>query len=448
MSEKSTGKYVSDKLVKIHTLSVFGVCMVFGALSVVKGNYPIAAATLAAGFLVLIVSFVVMKRLPNTSRGFFLTQAVVLVIVALSAGQLHSLFTLLIANIAIGCVYYDLKNIHVSWGLTNAVMLAALLFKDSFYVGADLNMIIKGILGINVAAVMIRLLLKESIEHIEHAEHQTEQAESLAEQVKQRMDEARAISEKQAETVDHVADIAKNLETSSHTMLDIAGQISASAEEQSTAVSGIHESIASFLQDSKESFEVAENTSNVAVESVKMLDENGVTIQQMVDAMEEIHNTSMRINGIIKTIDDIAFQTNILALNAAVEAARAGAAGKGFAVVADEVRNLATKSAEAAKSTEGLISESVQAVERGTQLARNVAEQMEGVVECTKRSEEQARKMTELIGNQQTAIAEIENRVHVVSDVISNNSQAALESARIARTVADEVERMNRIVAR
>ena len=261
------------------------------------------------------------------------------------------------------------------------------------------------------------------------------------------MEAGRAISAKQAETVHHVADAAKNLEASSGTMLDVAGRISASADEQSTAVAGIHEGIAELLRDSKQSFEVAENTSDVAIESVRMLDENGATIQKMVDAMQEIHSTSMRINGIIKTIDDIAFQTNILALNAAVEAARAGAAGKGFAVVADEVRNLATKSAEAAKSTEGLIEESMQAVEHGARLAKDVAEQMGGVVECSKRSEEQARKITELIGRQQEAIAEIENRAHIVSDVISHNTQAALESARIAREVADEVERMNKIVA-
>ncbi len=169
-------------------------------------------------------------------------------------------------------------------------------------------------------------------------------------------------------------------------------------------------------------------------------------MQDLMEAMDKIQNSSSEIGKIIKAIEDIAFQTNILALNAAVEAARAGTAGKGFAVVADEVRNLASKSAEASKSTAVLIENSTEAVSTGTEIAKHTADTLLEVVDSMQAVISSIDKIAAVSGEQSEAVAQVTEGITQISGVVQSNSATAQESAAASEELSAEAIGLKQLV--
>ena len=166
----------------------------------------------------------------------------------------------------------------------------------------------------------------------------------------------------------------------------------------------------------------------------------------MVSAMNDIRNTSAEIEKIIKTIEDIAFQTNILALNASVEAARAGAAGKGFAVVAEEVRNLAAKSSAAAKDTATLIESSIEAVKNGRSIADQTAQSLVNVVEGAKDVAVFVERISTASKNQKDTLERLTVGVNQISSIIQENSAMAEASAAASVKLFQQANTLRQLV--
>ncbi len=228
---------------------------------------------------------------------------------------------------------------------------------------------------------------------------------------------------------------------------DGAQALSQGATEQASAVEELASTIAgisSQVKDTAENAAVARKQSNTAEDEVETCNKQ---MQEMITAMEEITRTSNQIGNIIKTIESIAFQTNILALNASVEASRAGTAGKGFAVVADEVRSLAGKSTEASKDTAELIESSIKAVNRGTEIANSTAKSLVKVVEGVRTVSTKVDMIAAAAEEQAGAVEQVTVGVDQISSVVQTNSATAQESAAASEELSSQAEMLKNLVS-
>lgn len=223
-------------------------------------------------------------------------------------------------------------------------------------------------------------------------------------------------------------------------------QLSQGAVEQASAIEKLTKTtseISEKVNNNSKSTVSAIKISNDALDEVK----NGnVKMNTMIEAMNEISNTSNEIEKIVKTISDIAFQTNILALNAAVEAARAGEAGKSFSVVAEEVQNLASKSGSASKDISTLIENSVRAVTNGEQIAQDTAQSLIEIVSITQDTTKLIENIAKATEEQAVSSKEISNGLEQISSVVQNNSATSQESAASSEELSSQAQVLKSLI--
>ena len=274
-----------------------------------------------------------------------------------------------------------------------------------------------------------------------------------------------------APKVDHVGDfkeieiaLVKVTKDMSHTLNEIneaselvaanAGQISDGAQaltdgatDQASSIDELQSTIATVSE------QVEKNATNANEANIKAkvvgedIMASNTQMQKVVHAMETINESSMQISSIINTINDIAEQTNLLALNASIEAARAGEAGKGFAVVATQVGTLATQSAEAAKNSNELIVQAINAVEDGKQVVDDTAAKLLASVDKTNELVTNIGEINEASEQQSEALKQISQAANQIAAVIQENTAMAEESSASSEELAAQAEKLKNLIS-
>lgn len=259
-------------------------------------------------------------------------------------------------------------------------------------------------------------------------------------------DSLKTIRTKLTNLMRDISRVANQVDSGAYQLSSGVQTLSQGTMEQSVSVTGLASHVTDLTSQINDSAVRCSNASELVDKANGYADEADEKMAQLTVATRNINQSSMQIGSIIKTIEDIAFQTNILALNASVEAARAGTAGKGFSVVANEVRNLASKSSQAAQNTNVLIMSSIQDIKTGSESTNQAISAMQIINDCIESIKTLMDEIAAASVQQSEMITSVENGIKDISKVVQANTTVAEESADVSKELSNQANTLKNLI--
>ncbi len=249
------------------------------------------------------------------------------------------------------------------------------------------------------------------------------------------------------DVIRRISYVANQVDTSADRVSTGAQELSQGTTEQAASIDGLVLNVSAITSQIQTSAVRCGSASDLVDKATGYAAEADTKMDQLIATTRNIDRSSAQIATVTKTIEDIAFQTNILALNASIEAARAGTAGKGFSVVADEVRNLAAKSAEAAQNTNSLVNCSIQDVKTGTESTNLAVSAMQIINDCIQEIKKLMDEISAASVQQSEMIVLVESGIREISKVVQTNSASAEESAAVSKELSNQARTLNSLIS-
>lgn len=250
------------------------------------------------------------------------------------------------------------------------------------------------------------------------------------------------------ETLHQIEGASTQVSVGASNMASVGQSLAQGTADQAASIEELQAAVMDLTEGARKTTENIEDAYQEAARYAGEADVSRQQMNEMMNAMKKISDTSMQIVHIIEEIEDIASQTNLLSLNAAIEAARAGEAGRGFAVVAEQIGNLAEQSAQSAANTRQLIEGCIKEVEDGDAIAKRVSDSMKLVINGMKKIASTSKDMKEVSITQMESMEQIDIGVEQIAEVVQENSSTAEESSAISEELAAQAENMNVLVKR
>lgn len=425
------------------------ICALFILIDIIDGAYVGAAILFLFAAALLIPIFAGISKLKESflCNYFCIGLNIVVCVVTLLENDYIACIPIFICAGTISSIFFDTRLVKISFFASIIFFLLEMatlsLLSGSFII--EPFVIAECVLGMATCFFLVHRCVSDGLKYMARSDANEAKSQELLNTVNEQISEVKAASAKSRHILEEVHQASADILAGADRLTAGSASLASGAAQQTVLINELGETIHAISLQVMDTAEYAGKVRKEAEEMSLYVDTGSHKMNDMLNAVEEIHKSSLSIEKIIKAIEDIAFQTNILALNAAVESARAGSAGKGFAVVADEVRNLAAKSAQAAGSTTELLGTCLAAINHGSEIASETASAFGQIGNSVNEVLTKTFMISDMTSSQTSMAEEIDRKITQSTNVIQSIADTArqTESAGLEfQKQADKLENL------